>query len=230
MECEDSTVLGALDDLQLRWRVSAAVRGTADVAEIEHPAGMPAQLPQVPGCAVGRYNSLAGQCHCHPPPREILGPRSVATVPRHVGEPWRLISYRYASASRTVMREARVAAASVASVAPRTASAIQMPTAAMEILKGSGAKKNRLPSPAPRRAVRPSVGNAATIRLATARKTPSAVTIRRTLAGRAPIACMTPNSRVRSRTLALMVDASPIPPITPMAIEIPSTITMIGPR
>ncbi len=34
----------------------------------------------------------------------------------------------------------------------------QMTTAGVEILKGSGAEKNRLPSPAPRTAVSPSVG------------------------------------------------------------------------
>jgi hypothetical protein len=45
-----------------------------------------------------------------------------------------------------VMREARVAAASVASAAPRTTRTIQMPTASREIRKGSGAAKNRLPT------------------------------------------------------------------------------------
>src|SRR5262249_40652116 len=58
MECGDTPVLGALDDLQLGWRVSAAVRGTVDVAVVLHSAGVPAQLRQVPGCAVGRYHSL----------------------------------------------------------------------------------------------------------------------------------------------------------------------------
>jgi hypothetical protein len=39
--------------------------------------------------------------------------------------------------------------------------------------------------------------------------------MRRTAIGSAPTACMTPNSRVRSRTLAVIVEASPITPTTP---------------
>lgn len=51
------------------------------------------------------------------------------------------------------MREARVAAASVASMAPRMASTIQMTADSMETRKGSGAYMNTFPNPAPRTAV-----------------------------------------------------------------------------
>src|SRR5512132_505777 len=74
---------------------------------------------------------------------------------------------------------------------------------------------NRLPGPSPRILVSPSVGRMATRQLVRARKTPSATTMRRTALGRAPIACMTPNSRVRSRMLALIVVARPMAPTTP---------------
>ena len=68
---------------------------------------------------------------------------------------------------------------------------------------------NMLPSPAAITAVRASVGRAAATQPAIAMKIPSKITDRRTTAGRAPMACMMPNSRIRSRTLALMVEAKP---------------------
>src|SRR6266498_1863123 len=71
--------------------------------------------------------------------------------------------HRYASASRTVSRDARDAGARVASAAPRTTTTTQMTIAIPETRKGKGPYRNRLPSPALITAVRRRAGRAATI-------------------------------------------------------------------
>lgn len=66
------------------------------------------------------------------------------------------------------------------------------------------------------------------MQLAKAMKIPSETTMRRTAAALAPMACVTPNSRVRSSTLVLIVEASLTHPTTPIAMAIAKKITTIG--
>ncbi len=104
----------------------------------------------------------------------------------------------------------------MASAAPRTIAAIQARSAITENRNGNGALRNRLPSPVSMIAVRRRARTTATTQDETAMKTPSATTMRRTVEADAPIALITPNSRVRSITFALIVELSPISPTTPM--------------
>src|SRR5215211_202535 len=125
-------------------------------------------------------------------------------------------TYKYASASRTVSPEAWEAGARVASAAPSMTRAVQTTTPHAEIWKGVSTGRDRLPLSA---AVRSGAGIRATTQLTTAVKMPSSTTSRRTLEADAPIALITPNSRVRSSTLVLIVEANPENPTTLIPME-----------
>src|ERR1041384_5314643 len=135
-----------------------------------------------------------------------------------------LLFYKYASASRTVSREACEAGVRVASAAPRMTTRIQMTVPNTETLNGIGVLRNKLPSPTPITHVTARAGSAATTQLTAAIKMPSNTTRRATRAPDAPMAFITPNSRVRSRTFVLMVEPRAIKPTIPM-VDAMSKIT-----
>src|SRR5215207_891325 len=132
--------------------------------------------------------------------------------------------HKYARASRTVRRAAWYAGASVASTAPRTTTKIQMAIPGADTSSGMGVLRNKLPSPAPIAQVRAMAGMTATTQLTAAIKIPSNTTRRRIVEPDAPMAFITPNSRVRSMTLVLIVEPRPIKPTIPM-VDAMSKIT-----